>query len=155
VHCRRSHHGTTPRYLAALDPKVSAQDPEGIQEFRRAAEAALAAAGLHLAEAHALWQEYRYHGLTHASHEQHLVPSGSFVWVQRLACQLLFKGAAYLPGVMDDRHATVHVVDSAARAMMGKAAFGHHGCTSQPPGLITAPQKLKAAAHFAPAGVTV
>jgi hypothetical protein len=47
------------RYLAAIDPEVSAKTPTGIQEFRKAAEAALAAAGLHLTEAAALWQEYR------------------------------------------------------------------------------------------------
>jgi hypothetical protein len=38
---------------------VSAKSPAGIQAFRQAAEAALAAAGLHLTEAATLWQEYR------------------------------------------------------------------------------------------------
>lgn len=47
------------RYLAAVDPQVSSKSPEGITAFRQAAEAALAAAGLHLTEAAALWQEYR------------------------------------------------------------------------------------------------
>lgn len=47
------------RYLSALDPEVSSKTQSGIQQFRAAAEGALAAAGLHLTEAQALWQEYR------------------------------------------------------------------------------------------------
>lgn len=57
----KSTHHSMPmrRYLAAVDPQVSSKSPEGITAFRQAAEAALAAAGLHLTEAAALWQEYR------------------------------------------------------------------------------------------------
>jgi hypothetical protein len=48
------------RYLAAVDSDVSSKSPAGLAIFRQAAEAALAAAGLHLTEAAALWHEYRY-----------------------------------------------------------------------------------------------
>jgi hypothetical protein len=47
------------RYLAAVDPEVSSKSAAGLSAFRQAAEAALAAAGLHLTEAAALWHEYR------------------------------------------------------------------------------------------------
>lgn len=47
------------RFLQAADPEVSSKTPAGAELFRQAAEAALTAAGLHLAEGHHLWQAYR------------------------------------------------------------------------------------------------
>lgn len=59
------------RYLAAVNPRVSSKSPEGITAFRQAAEAALAAAGLHLTEAAALWQEYRCASPSPLPQQQH------------------------------------------------------------------------------------
>ncbi|KAF6257164.1 hypothetical protein COO60DRAFT_1271527 [Scenedesmus sp. NREL 46B-D3] len=46
-------------FLKAVDPDVSARTAAGAECFRQAAEAALTAAGMHLAEGHHIWQLYR------------------------------------------------------------------------------------------------
>jgi hypothetical protein len=52
-------HCCSCRFLKAVDPEVSAKSAAGGEVFRQAAEAALTAAGLHLAEGHHIWQLYR------------------------------------------------------------------------------------------------
>lgn len=47
------------RFLQAADPEVAGKTAAGAEVFRTAAEAALTAAGLHLAEGHHIWQTYR------------------------------------------------------------------------------------------------
>lgn len=48
------------RFLQAADPLVSSKAPAGVEAFRKAAEASITAAGLHLAEGHHLWSHYRH-----------------------------------------------------------------------------------------------
>eukprot|EP00878_Enallax_costatus_P019725 GHUV01020818.1.p1 GENE.GHUV01020818.1~~GHUV01020818.1.p1 ORF type:complete len:482 (+),score=163.78 GHUV01020818.1:194-1639(+) len=48
-------------FLQAADPDVLSKTAAGGDVFRRAAEAALTAAGLHLSEGHHIWQTYRSH----------------------------------------------------------------------------------------------
>eukprot|EP00882_Tetradesmus_deserticola_P018726 GHRQ01020111.1.p1 GENE.GHRQ01020111.1~~GHRQ01020111.1.p1 ORF type:complete len:179 (+),score=84.90 GHRQ01020111.1:151-687(+) len=46
-------------FLKAVEPEVAGKTAAGAECFRQAAEAALTAAGVHLAEGHHIWQLYR------------------------------------------------------------------------------------------------
>lgn len=59
--------GLLYRFLKAADPEVSAKTAAGIATFRQAAEEALTATGLHLAEGHHIWQLYRCGALAGSS----------------------------------------------------------------------------------------
>jgi hypothetical protein len=53
-------HTSCCRFLKAVDPEVTGKTAAGAETYRQAAEAALTAAGMHLAEGHHIWQLYRW-----------------------------------------------------------------------------------------------